>query len=629
MSATYESLLQEAQIEGLDQKSIESLARRAIALNPSRLEGYSLLGNALTSQDRLNEALEAYEQALKINPLDWEANSCKGVALLSLEKYQEAEEPLCTAITQNPNCAEAYSNLGIQALNSEEKNMEKGLAMFRKALEIDPSNNDYILNLAKVLHQMKRYQECMGVLEKALKEKPDQKDIFTMAVNLLKGLGREEEMINLCNKALGLQPENEYFLLTASAAYYQVDRVSESWEILQKLEKFFPNSEQYLTFGSLVCLRLGKEKEAKILVDRFYEKKPNSYQPLMCLVNYYRTVKDYEKAIKIAKEGCRLHPQKKEVFEFLIADSLLVQEKYKEGWQYYESRFTYSYRSFVHVKMTCPRWMGEPMSENETLAVVGEQGWGDNLQFIRYVESLNTKAKIILMFKEPMHEIILSSKIPGTIAEEGASFKNENMKYTPVASLPMHLGIEPSNAITKEPYLQPGEKKMKFWKERINSYAPIIGINWCASREGKAIGRSIPLKAILEVLKDLNCEILSLQRGPGTEELMKLKQDYANIFTSSQYLADQAINFADIGAIAHCCDTVISIDTSIVHLCGAMNINTFILLPKNAEWRWGCKERDTHWYSSAKLFRQKKEGDWSHPLSEVKTNLALRLGIKH
>jgi hypothetical protein len=292
---------------------------------------------------------------------------------------------------------------------------------------------------------------------------------------------------------------------------------------------------------------------------------------------------------------------------------------YEEGWRECEHRLSCA---TVRRDFSRPRWNGE-RAKGRTILVYGEQGFGDALQFIRFVPLVRPKAgarRVILETHPALVRLLTQSGgweaeiTPGFQSAENAlpSFDSQ----IPLLSLPLALGLFDPLPMTAA-YLRADPELRRAWRERLGARSkPRVGLVWAGSADhtGDRL-RSIPAKALLPLLQLRNLEFYSLQLGPPAAATTALAA--AGLIDLTAHISD----FADTAALLAELDLIISVDTAVAHLAGAMARPVWTLLPLQSEWRWGPAGEATPWYPTMRLFRQPAWGDWGAVVQRVAAEL--------
>jgi tetratricopeptide (TPR) repeat protein len=303
--------------------------------------------------------------------------------------------------------------------------------------------------------------------------------------------------------------------------------------------------------------------------------------------------------------------------------ALLMYEQFEEGWALYESRIEQN--RAIHLPMGLDKWDG--ITELDELLIVAEQGAGDVVQFMRYSILLSLGIPRITILAEPKYHSLLEhySGFDAVHSVTEPYRVMERSAWYPMASVLGLLGISNQGVIIDAPYLAADPEKTKHWA---NAMAPgkggsLIGLNW----QGNPLtensffrGRSFPLETYAPLAEHEGCHWVSLQKGPGSEQLEHCS--FRHRFVAAQADIDQAWDFVETLSILQVCDLVITSDTSVAHLAGALGRPTWVLLKYVPDWRWGLEGEATPWYPTMRLFRQQEANNWEPVIAAVCEALA-------
>lgn len=288
-----------------------------------------------------------------------------------------------------------------------------------------------------------------------------------------------------------------------------------------------------------------------------------------------------------------------------LAVSLLASGRYREGWEHYEwrwqhPRFVRASRSFQ-----APPWNGEPLA-GRILLIHAEQGLGDILQFCRFAGRVGAGGRVILEAYPPLMRLL--STLPGVerVVAQGDPLPEFDL-HCPLLSLPRILGTTPET-IPPTPYLAAEDAAVCRWRRRIaDSPSLRVGLVWSGGPHAEQ--RSMPFEAVLPLLTIPGIQIFSLQVGERTADLAGTPQ--------IDDLSPGLVDFAETAAALTCLDLIVTVDTSVAHLAGALGRPTWVLLPCRGNWRWMLDRQDSPWYPTVRLFRQTAEGDWPGVVAQL------------
>jgi tetratricopeptide (TPR) repeat protein len=314
---------------------------------------------------------------------------------------------------------------------------------------------------------------------------------------------------------------------------------------------------------------------------------------------------------------------------FHLGLALLQTGASERGWHNYAWRFRSQPPASLCAALEPPGPEQEP-SGSGPLLLVGEQGLGDMLQFLRYVqltEALNPEVRLCL--PEKLHGLARSSGIRCPLLSPAEAETIPNSPWLPLMSIPRHPALIGSPAPGGHPYLRiPGER-LKHWRRHLRSGLPpggrLVGVHWQGNPAVEGIqnrGRSFPLELLAPLARLAGVRLLSLQRGFGMEQ--RHSCSFREAFLDDQEELEAVLDFVEVGAMASACDLIISSDSALAHLCGGLGLPTWLLLRHVPDWRWGLEGEHTAWYPSLRLFRQSHAGQWQEPIERIAARLRAR-----
>jgi len=327
-----------------------------------------------------------------------------------------------------------------------------------------------------------------------------------------------------------------------------------------------------------------------------------------------------QEAVAAAREALVHLPDNVELHWALSMASLLLGD-FATGWQEHEWRLRHPVYSRKVVHLQQPRWQGEAL-EGRTIFLHAEQGFGDGLQFIRFLPEVARRANTVLLHVPLQLFPLLADGLPAncTLVDEDAPLPPMDFQL-PLMSLPLVLGTTPATIPAAVPYVRADPREVARWRERLGPGGPRVGITWSGNAAHvNDRNRSIPLQAFRSLAVE-GCRFYALQTEvrPGDRGALT---EWPGLVDLGPELRD----FADTAALMEALDLVITVDTSVAHLAGALGQPVWILLPNLPDWRWMLDRTDSPWYPTARLYRQETAGDWSVPVERVRADLAgLRL----
>ena len=300
--------------------------------------------------------------------------------------------------------------------------------------------------------------------------------------------------------------------------------------------------------------------------------------------------------------------------QFNLAVSYLLMGNYQQGWPAYESRWNYEHLAGTEPKYQQPRWRGEDLRD-KTILVVGEQGHGDCIQFVRFLYNLYVMgARIKLQVTDGLIPVMSSSSMLQQVGSYTTDM-GEFDYWIPIMSLPGILGITVDNIPKIQSYLHAQPALVKTWLDRLGPKTRMrVGISWSGRRDSWLNRhKGVPFPVILEMIRaNPQYEWINLQIDVTADEEQALTDAGATGYPGS------IVSFAETAALIMHMDVVIGVDTAVSHLAGALGKPAWIMLNAYAtDWRWLLDRDSSPWYSTARLFRQPVMGDWGSVTKKV------------
>ncbi|SDF68902.1 MULTISPECIES: tetratricopeptide repeat protein [unclassified Duganella] len=655
--------------------------RSALAVNPEHANALNNLGNALREMQQLEEALRSYDRALTLAPADANTHFNRAVTLQSLMRSAEALQAYEQALNLDAGDDQAWSNRAallwqtgqydlalvntdqalvlnpqnIEALNhrgnilQDQGQHEQAEQSYRQALALYPEYADAHYNLGRLLLAGERHADALQHLDQAVSLHPQHVQAHRQRALTLRVLQQAEQAQQAEATALQLQrelvaayrqrgAELEQQLQHASAAamYAAALELDGGDAELQQLHtRALDNSSQHeeVRRGLREVLRLKTERAAQ-------HGAPQAAQPL----DAEAALAAFEKLALLAPDnpgtyvnlalllsGLDLRDQALARLDQALAiapDSpianvnkgllLLARGDYERGWAGYEWRWhapelaTYKTRR----RFVKPQWSGSESLQGKTILLHAEQGLGDALQFCRYAALAKQRgARVVMEVWGTLAPLMASLDGVDQIVIEGDALPAFDY-HIPLMSLAGAFNTRVDSVPAPASYLRADAAKRDAWAALLGPKTrPRIGIVWSGSAtHANDHNRSLPLSVLTPLISG-QYEFISLQKDVRTMDQRLL--DTLPI----RQVAGQIKDFSDTAALCELMDVVLTVDTSVAHLAGALGKPVWIMLPKPFEWRWLEQGETSPWYPSAKLYRQQQMGDWEPVIAAVAADL--------
>lgn len=442
--------------------------------------------------------------------------------------------------------------------------------MEEKKLSIDKA-----LSLAVKNHKEGRLHEAEVIYRKIL-EKEDNPDALHLLGVIAHQIGKHEDSVNYISKAIQLKSDCAIYYSNLGMAYEALGKEEESAKNFAMALKINSEHEN----AHLACYNLGiffKDK-GKIMESLEY----------------------FNKAVELDKNFFEARWNRSLI--------LLLLGRFKEGWEEFEYRFKKEKPGDSRV-FHKPKWDGSSL-QGKRILIISEQGFGDNIQFIRYVPLVKERGGyVILECRKELKRLFENFLGVDEFVEKGSDIENIKFDfYIHLMSLPQVFNTNLDSIPNKTPYLKADAELVKKFKAKINTDNFKIGIAWAGNpHQENDKNRSTRFEKF-KILKEIHgVDLFSLQKGEASKQLTGEIVSFA----------DDITDFADTASVIESLDLIISVDTSVAHLAGAMAKPIWTLLTFTPDWRWLLDRNDSPWYPGMRLFRQTKSGDWDSVFEEV------------
>jgi tetratricopeptide (TPR) repeat protein len=593
------------------------LIDRALKLKPDYLDALNSRGNALQTLGRLEDALASYDRALKLNPRYADGLINRGCVLKLLLRHDEALLSFDRALSLAPNSAEAHQNRGatLRALQRH----DEALAAYERALALRPGYFDAHFNRGQALLELRRFEEALAAFDRALALQPQHAEALCRRGEMLAELQRNDEALAAFRRAVAVEPANTKNLYNCGEILHKLHRYDEALALADRALAIAPDKPDLLNQRGNALQLLARPAEALAAYDRGLEVEPGSVVMLANRGNALRRLKRFDEALESYRRALELDPEN-QMARLMRGSIRLLMGDFASGWPDYEIRTLDPDWSVFAVRDPAPFWRGEALA-GRSILVYDEQGLGDVLQFCRYLTRLaELGANTTFLTRPPLAKLMRMS-FPAvrvlTQAPPGESFDFQS----PLMSLPYGFGTTVDTVPGPSPYLACDPERVGKWRERLGAGGFRIGIAWQTSAQGQRHGRNFPLASLAPLAEIPGVRLISLQKGADAAALADLPQ----VESLGDDFDAGADAFLDGSAVMQCLDLVITPDTSLAHLAGALARPLWIALSDVADWRWLRDRADTPWYPTARLFRQSRIGDWSGVMADMAAALRERL----
>ena len=498
----------------------------------------------------------------------------------ALELAAKLYEDLLNA---EPDHFRALSLLGV--LKGQLEEPAQGVALLERALALDPENGDANANMGLMLSKLGRHAQAIGFLTKAIETHPENLGYLQNLAFVLVSFEKPDDAIDVADILLSLDPK-------CSRAYH--------------------------ARGNALLLK----SDARAALENYeiaLEAHADDPRLWSNLGVAHRWLKNGSEALRCHETALALAPSSMDA-RWERALTLLTFGQFEAGWRDYVS--AKAERSLPARPKLGEVWDGDADLQNKSIFVYREQGLGDTIQFCRFVRHLSDAGARVLFAPHAPLKWLMGTMAGGVEICDFADPDLQTDYHVPLLSLPAWF---PSHApASQAPYLFPLEDNVDKWRARLGAQGFRIGVCWQGSIGKADYGRSFPLAHFHALSRLPGVRLISLHRGDGEAQLQSLPADM-RIETLGADFDSGPDGFFDTAAVMKVLDLVITSDTAVAHLAGALGAPVWVALKSAPDWRWMIDRPDSPWYPTMRLFRQQTAGDWAGVFAQMETALQVRL----
>lgn len=540
----------------------------------------------------------------------------EAVGLHRAGKLREAEKIYARIVKAAPDYFDALHIYG--SLKAQSGQMGEALRLISAALKINPRSAEALVNLSNVMHALKRDQDALDCLDKALALKPDDPLALGNRGSALLTLNRPGDALASFEALLRLDPRNGEAMMNRGIAKATLLRHDEALADFDAALALMPGHPNALYNHGSALLALGRPAEALADFDRTLAAIPahprawiNRGRALQQLNRHAEAVQSFDKVLALKKDDADAHSNR--------ALSLLTLGELHEGFKQYEWRWKRSGIRDTRRGYNKPLWLGEFPLGNRTILLTAEQGLGDTIQFARYAPLLaQSGAKVVLEVPPELKALLSSLDGVSACVARGEPLPAYDV-HCPLGSLPVALKTDATNIPANIPYLRADAAYVSKWRPKLDALAgKRVAIAWAGqANHANDRNRSVDFKMLEPLLTLEGISFVSIQRELRGDDAALLA-NHANVTHVGSDLNDMA----DTAAVLTLSDLLISVDTSVAHLAGAMACPAWVMLPFAPDWRWTLSGNHSPWYPQLRLFRQPALGDWPSAITHLRAALA-------
>lgn len=554
----------------------EELLIKALSLQPRDPDALVEYIGLLITLERLDRALSVANNLIDTMPSSARFYRARADIFIALNQLESALVDYDLAVTQDPHDFLSYLQRG--TTKATLGYLPQAIEDYDQAIRLSPNNARAHFNRGLALRQIERYEDAIQSYETALALNPKNPDVLAQLGNCFSKLGRFDQALKFFNDALSENPTSAEIHYNRALALQEYGRTRDAIE------------------GYREAVRLDPKHKA-------------AWNNLgACL----QTTLDPISAIEAFEQAVLLDPTYAEA-QWNLAVINLMAGRFKEGWEKFDWRFRTGVKKLA---LSTPLWTGQEALAGKTLLIHAEQGFGDSIQFCRYASLAAEKCLAVVLVIPPRLKRLMKS-LTGVkrVIGEDEDFPPHDF-HCPMMSLPRAFNTRIDSIPTLPAYLHAPVEVVKHWSDLLGKkHRPRIGICWRGNPKNKMDYRRSMSLSDFSPLFTGHWDLISLQVDVTDEEKLVMSR------YGIRHFGDQQKDFADAAALCSLMDVVVSVDTAIAHLSGAVGQRTYILLAHEPDFRWLLGRSDSPWYPSAKLFRQTHPQEWRTPIEEVKLDL--------
>jgi tetratricopeptide (TPR) repeat protein len=587
----------------------EHIYRQVLAADPKNPDALFLLGSLAGQAGKLDEALNLLNQAIQINPNIPDYHFNLAMLHASQHRLPEAAASYKTSIALRPHPTACF-NLG--AILSQLGDFDSAAAAYRQAIALNPQLPEAHNNLGGALANLKRLEEAAAAFQQAITLKPNFAEAHQNLGQALTDLNRYDEAIAALQKSLAIQPNSPAAHNSLGIALQKLGRLDDALTAFQQAMKLDPAQADYVNHMGMALGDMGRLDDALSAFKQALALRPNHLDYLYNMGIALEDLARPREALDIYAQALSLRPDFPEA-HMSNAMLHLLHGNFSDGWPEYEWR-----KQCPHVPMQRnlpePQYTGGDI-KGKTILLHWEQGLGDTLHFIRYAPLLADRgAKVIVKCQPQLLSLIKQIDGIHAIAAREDHLPPFDLQC-PLLSLPLAFNTTVETIPARIPFISAPPDRIAAWRNRIGprNNRLRIGLAWAGQpKHRNDRRRSMRLDQFAPLAEIKSAQFFSLQKtaAPAQPISPPPGMDFTD-FTSDLH------DFAETASLIANLDLIISVDTAVAHLAGAMGKPVYLLLPTVPDWRWMLDRSDTPWYPTMKLFRQPTIGDWPTVIANI------------
>lgn len=492
------------------------------------------------------------------------------------------------------------------------------LDMYLQVVKLDPQFAKAFVMVGYLFKERSNLPQAKTHLTRAIELNPELADANYLLGSIAAAENDADKMIGYFERSILLDPLQEHIYLELSYALFQLGRGSDAISQIRRGLEVFPQNVTMWQYSGNFHLSQFQHEDAFVAYEKALGLMPDSvellYNFVICCMALYR----FDQALDCLMRIQSIQPD--HIMANFEEGMLRLQRgEYERGWQQFEWRWQTPALAAAKFKTFKPKWNGTQSLVGKTIYIRSEQGFGDTIQFCRFIPQLkDLGARVIFSTSPLLYELMGQIRGVDLLIDDKQSLPEFDF-YCDLMSLPLALNITLQNIPMSSRYLQCPPVQQKHWRERVSEQGQQrlkIGLVWAGNPlHTNNHMRSIALSSILSVFQ-ADADFTVLQKEMSALERAELSQ-YPNVF----FYGDEVKDFSDTAGLVDAMDIVVTVDTSVAHLSGAMGKPTWVLISCFSDWRWLLGTERSPWYDSVRLFRQNKGEAWEVVVQQLKKEI--------
>ncbi|MGA7804967.1 tetratricopeptide repeat protein [Bradyrhizobium sp.] len=577
-------------------------------------------GLRLLQAGQIAEAEQCGRRALAIDAGHADSLHLMGMLCFASQQHDLAIEWFAQAIRQNPEVADYFANLG-GTLRIQGR-LDEAIKCYDRALVLNPALAETWYKLGEILQQQKRLDEALLSFDQASKVDPDYLEAVNASALVHFEAGRYDAAIAGFDRSLAIDPGLAGALHLKGICQLRLKRFEAALANCSRALALAPDHPEITNNVGLVLQKLDRNQEALLYFDKAIALKPDFALAFNHRGTSLSELRRFDEALLSFASATAINPDYADAHWNRALIQLLIGD-FAGGWAAREWGRKSIAVGFVDRQFTQPVWRGETPLTGKTILLHSDEGLGDTIQFSRYVaEVARLGARVVLEVQDVLHPLLSEVEGVSLCLPKTAVTLPEFDLHCPLSSLPLAFGTRLETIPSALSYLPTlPEDRVQEWERRLGPRDRLrVGLVWSGNPgHGNDRNRSMSLRE-MSAITDVDAAFYSLQKDPRPDDKAMLLAR-GDIIDFTEHFA----GFVDTAALMACLDLVITVDTSVAHLAGALGRPTWIVLPYTPDYRWLLDRDDSPWYPTVRLFRQDERRNYADVLARVRTELQRRI----